>query len=71
MLLRQDVKMLKPRIPKLLPGKVLINDRRKIRETIHGIISAIWGLQKECPNIWHKKPDQTHNAIYTKSFSRV
>ena len=33
-LLKQGLKMLKPRISELLPGRVFINEERKIRKTI-------------------------------------
>ena len=70
--LKQDLKMLKPRIPELLPGRVLINDRRKIRKTILWNHLSYLGFTNEYPNIWHKKkPNQALDAIYTKYFSGV
>jgi hypothetical protein len=63
--------MLKPRIPELPSGRVPIDDRRKIRNVTVQNHPAYWRFVNECPNIWHKKPDHTLNAIRTKSFSRV
>lgn len=63
--------MLKPRIPALLPGRILINDRRKIGKTLPWNHLGYLGFTNEYPSTEHKKPSQTLNAIYTKYFSRI
>lgn len=68
LLFRQDPE---PRIPEVLPGRVLVSDRRKIREAVIWNHLGYLGFTNESPNIWHKKPCQTLSAIYTKYFSRV
>lgn len=67
-LFRQD---LEPRIPEVLLGRVLVSDRRKIREAIIWNHLGYLRFTNESPNIWHKKPCQAFSAIDTKYFSRV
>ena len=54
-LLKQDLKMLKPRISELLPGRVFTNEERKIRKTILLNHFSYVRLANEYQNLWHKK----------------
>lgn len=54
-LLKQDLKMLKPRISELLPGRVFTNEERKIRKTILWNNFSYMRLTNEYQNLWHKK----------------
>ena len=54
-LLKQDLKMLKPRISELLPGRVFTNEERKIRKTILWNHFSYVRLANEYQNLWHKK----------------
>lgn len=54
-LLKQGLKMFKPRISELLPERVFINEERKIRKTILWNHFSYVRLANEYPNILHKK----------------
>lgn len=60
--------MLKSRITELLPGRVLTDDRREIRETVTQNHLGSVGFTTECPTHGIKGLFYHFNAIHKKIF---